>query len=217
MRVIAPLALAFLAGCSAVGAPGAPLLAIPAAVEAVSLRAFGRTTGDAIVSLVTGEDCSIARIGRGEAYCGRDDAPAPPPMCTRSLGAVDCWNVPPAAFPAYRGVADGPAALTEAQENNRIGWTGRIGRAVASSAGPAPAQAPPATTVVEPAPVAAAAVQAQPLPPPADMRTVAGDAAQRTLAAPPSAARANDRAVTDFVRPAEGNDLGRDIRRLLEN
>lgn len=217
MRVIAPFALAFLAGCSAVGAPGAPLLAIPAAVEAVSLRAFGRTTGDALVSLVTGEDCSIARIGRGEAYCGRDDAPPPPPMCTRSLGAVDCWTVPPSAYPAYRGVADGPATLTEAQENNRIGWTGRIGRAVAASAGPAPAQSPSVTTIVEPAPVAAAAVQAQPLPPPADMRTVAGDAAQRTLAAPPSAARANDRAVTDFVRPAEGNDLGRDIRRLLEN
>lgn len=217
MRVIAPFALAFLAGCSAVGAPGAPLLAIPAAVEAVSLRAFGRTTGDALVSLVTGEDCSIARIGRGEAYCGRDDAPAPQPVCTRSLGAVDCWNVPPSAYPAYRGVADGPATLTEAQENNRIGWTGRIGRAVASPGGSAPAQSPPATTVVEPAPLAAATIQAQPLPPPADIRTVADEAAQRTLAAPPSAARANDRAVTDFVRPAEGNDFGRDVRRLLEN
>lgn len=129
-RILSPVILLVLAGCQAIGAPGAPLLAIPAAVEAVSLRAFGRTTGDSIVSLFTGEDCSIARIGRGEAYCGRDDAPAPPPMCTRSLGAVDCWTVPPAAWPAYRGVANGPATLSEAQENNRIGWARRIGRAL---------------------------------------------------------------------------------------
>jgi hypothetical protein len=64
--------LALLPCCQAVGAPGAPLIAIPAAAEALSLRAFGRTTGDALVSLVTGEDCSIARIGRGEAYCGQE-------------------------------------------------------------------------------------------------------------------------------------------------
>jgi hypothetical protein len=216
MRPIFLLLLALLGGCQAVGAPGAPLLAIPAAVEAVSLRAFGRTTGDALVSLVTGEDCSIARIGRGEAYCGRDDAPAPQPVCTRSLGAVDCWNVPPSAYPAYRGVADGPATLTEAQENNRIGWTGRMGRAIAAAARPAEPAAS-AAPVIEPASTSAPAVQSQPLPPPADLQTVAGDAAQRTLAAPPSAARANDRAVTDFVRPAEGNDFGRDVRRLLEN
>lgn len=149
MRRLAPLfVIVPLAGCQAVGAPGAPLLAIPAAVEGLSLRAFGRTTGDSIVSLVTGEDCSIARIGRGEAYCGRDDAPAPPPMCTRSLGAVDCWTIPPAAWPAYRGVADGPATLNQAQENNRIGWVGRIARALpatapAEPAAPASPAAPP--------------------------------------------------------------------------
>lgn len=145
--MLLPFVLPTLAGCQAIGAPGAPLLAIPAAVEAVSLRALGRTTGDSIVSLVTGEDCSIARIGRGESYCGRDDAPAPPPMCTRSLGAVDCWTVPPAAWPAYRGVANGPATLSEAQENNRIGWARRIGRAL--DPGPMnPPDPPPAQVVV---------------------------------------------------------------------
>ncbi|MBR0679853.1 hypothetical protein GXW74_05095 [Roseomonas eburnea] len=157
--------LMLLGGCQAVGAPGAPLLAIPAAVEGVSLRAFGRTTGDALVSLVTGEDCSIARIGRGEAYCGRDDPPAPPPVCTRSLGAVDCWTVPPAAWPAYRGVADGPATLNEAQENNRIGWTGRIARSLeraAAAAAPAEPPPPPAPPVIVPGsgePSAAVAAQ----------------------------------------------------------
>jgi hypothetical protein len=191
------LLLALVPGCAAVGAPGAPLLAIPAAAEALSLRAFGRTMGDGLVSLVTGEDCSIARIGRGEAYCGQDNAPAPPPICTRSLGAVDCWTVPPAA---YRGVADGPATLTEAQENNRIGWVGRVGRAVSAAATPAEPP-PPAVPVVMPAPVvivapspapsaaieavaAEAAARAVPLPPPA--QGVAAGAATRALAAPPA-------------------------------
>ena len=146
-RTLLPVVLVLLAGCQAVGAPGAPLIAIPAVVEAASLRVFGRTTGDSIVSLFTGEDCSIARIGRGDAYCGQDNAPAPPPMCTRSLGAVDCWTVPPAAWPPYRGVANGPATLSEAQENNRIGWARRIGRAL--DPGPMnPPDPPPAPVVV---------------------------------------------------------------------
>ncbi|MEO3470302.1 hypothetical protein AAFN86_00440 [Roseomonas sp. CAU 1739] len=145
-RTLLPVVLFLVAGCQAIGAPGAPLIAIPAVVEAASLRAFGRTTGDSIVSLFTGEDCSIARIGRGEAYCGRDDAPAPPPMCTRSLGAVDCWTVPPAAWPPYRGVANGPSALTEAQENNRIGWARRIVRALEPT--PAPPVEPPQAVLV---------------------------------------------------------------------
>ncbi|MBR0672277.1 hypothetical protein [Neoroseomonas soli] len=187
------LAVLLLPGCQAVGAPGAPLLAIPAAVEGLSLRAFGRTTGDVLVSLVTGEDCSIARIGRGEAYCGRDDAPAPPPICTRSLGSVDCWTVPPAAYPAYRGVADGPSTLNEAQENNRIGWTGRIGRALVEAGRPAEPSAP-AVPVVEPGPGAPT------------MRSVAEDAAARALsAAPGSAAQPDQRPVADFLIPAQGN------------
>lgn len=176
------LPLVLLCGCQALGAPGAPLLAVPAAVEALSLRAFGRTTGDSIVSLVTGEDCSIARIGRGEAYCGRNDPPPPPPMCTRSLGAVDCWTVPPAAFPAYRGVAEGRATLTPAQENDRIGWTGRIARALTppapAAAAPVEALPPPAPPepVIEPAPAAAPGTGG-----------VAAEAARRSLEPPASA------------------------------
>lgn len=192
MRRLFPLSVTLLAGCQAVGAPGAPLLAIPAAVEAVSLRALGRTTGDALVSLVTGEDCSIARIGRGEAYCGRDDAPAPPPMCTRSLGSVDCWTVPPAAYPPYRGVADGPASLTEAQENNRIGWAGRIGRSLREAARPPEPPAPPPAPVVEPGPGVPT------------MRSVTEDAALRALsAAPGSAAQPDQRPVAGLLIPAQ--------------
>lgn len=239
MRRLFPLLL-LLAGCQAVGAPGAPLLAIPAAVEGLSLRAFGRTTGDALVSLVTGEDCSIARIGRGEAYCGRDDPPAPPPVCTRSLGAVDCWTVPPAAWPPRRGVADGPATLTEAQENHRIGWTGRIARALApapdaarqagvapppsiAAAAPAAAAQPPSVATAHPAPVAVAplpvpVIEPGPGTPAPTLRAVAQEAAQRALtAAPlPDGAQADDRPVAPFLLPAQGGDGRGDIRRLLQ-
>jgi|GEM_PF-459062 len=208
-RRVAILAL-LLGGCQAAGAPGAPLLAIPAAIEGVSLRAFGRTAGDAIVSLVTGEDCSIARIGRDEAYCGRDDPPPPPPLCTRSLGAVDCWTIPPAAWPAHRGVADGPAALTEAQENHRIGWTGRIARAL-RPAPPAltPASLPAHAPVIEPGP-ATPATTADP--------TIAGDAVRRAAAAPPlpDGAQPDNRAVPPLLRPAEIGDGRGDIRRPAE-
>jgi len=178
-RFLLPLLLV-LAGCEAIGAPGAPLLAIPAAVEGLSLRAFGRTTGDSIVSLFTGEDCSIARIGRGEAYCGQDPAPAPPPMCTRSLGAVDCWTVPPRAYPPYRGVADGPSTLTEAQENNRIGWARRIGRAIERAAEPPAPPGPPAGTVE-------VIIPAPPIPAPPQAGASAAEAAARALIPDPGA------------------------------
>jgi hypothetical protein len=219
--------LALAPGCAAVGAPGAPLLAIPAAVEAVSLRAFGRTTGDALVSLVTGEDCSIARIGRGEAYCGQDPAPTPPPVCTRSLGAVDCWTVPPAALPAYRGVADGPATLSRAQEDNRIGWTGRIGRALEAAATPAPAPPEPVIVpapmpVVQPAPepsaaieavAAEAAARAAPVSPRPQPGGTAAGAARRALerpaaAGPASPAPATHAAAAPTAGPAQGFPVG---------
>lgn len=176
-RILLPLML-LLAGCAAVGAPGAPLIAIPAVVEAVSLRAFGRTTGDSIVSLVTGEDCSIARIGRGEAYCGQDPAPTPPPMCTRSLGAVDCWTIPPVAYPPYRGVANGPSTLTEAQNNNRIGWPARIARALEPA--PTPPPQPPQGTVE-------VLVPAPPYPSPPQSGAAAAEAAARALIPDPGA------------------------------
>jgi hypothetical protein len=188
------LLLALVPGCAAVGAPGAPLLAIPAAVEAVSLRAFGRTVGDGLVSLVTGEDCSIARIGRGDAYCGQDNAPAPPPMCTRSLGSVDCWTVPPAAYPAYRGVADGPSTLTEAQENNRIGWARRVGRAFTAAATPPEPPPPPPVPVVVPAPV----VVFEPAPS-AAIEAVAAEAAARAVPVPPPQGVAAGAAVRALV------------------
>ncbi len=112
-------ALIFLAGCESVGAPGAPLVAIPAAVEGVSLVTLQRGVGDTAVSLLTGEDCSYVRLARGQTYCASNAPPPAQPLCTRSLGKVDCWTTPPVASPAYHDVRDGPYELTVEQERNR--------------------------------------------------------------------------------------------------
>jgi hypothetical protein len=113
------LLLLLLAGCNGVQAPGAPLLAIPAVIEGASLVTLQRGVGDTVVSLVTGEDCSYVRLAKGQTYCASDSPPPVQPVCTRSLGQVDCWTTPPVASPPYRNVRDGPYELTAEQERNR--------------------------------------------------------------------------------------------------
>ena len=95
-----PLALA---GCESALGPFA-------AVNVVSLTTIGRTLPDAVVSAVTGRDCSIVRLDRGETrYCEPDPVPpAAAGYCTRSLGSVDCWTTPPPGMPPPRQVADAP-------------------------------------------------------------------------------------------------------------
>ena len=121
MRFLLPLPvlLLLLAGCNGVQAPGAPLLAIPAAIEGVSLVTTQRGIGDNVVSLVTGQDCSYVRLAKGQTYCASDPPPPVQPICTRSLGKVDCWTTPPVATPPYSNVRDGPYELTAEQERNR--------------------------------------------------------------------------------------------------
>lgn len=109
-----------------------PLLALPACdgpaavatvgVNVASLAVTGRAVPDLVVSAVSGRDCSIARLDRRLPYCApSEDPPSPPPFCTRSLGATDCWITRPPATPSQRNVADGPIALTPAQEADRTG------------------------------------------------------------------------------------------------
>ncbi len=110
------LAGLLLAGCEAAG--------WVAAGTGASLVAIQRTPVDAVVSLVTGRDCSIARMER-EAYCREDPPPRPPPYCTRSLGMADCWTRPDPFGMSQRELADGPRELTPAQEANRTRrWPG---------------------------------------------------------------------------------------------
>jgi hypothetical protein len=117
MRRLIPLLLLVLTGCDVSG------LGIGAAVTIGSVAAIGRTPPDALVSLVSGRDCSVVRLDRGQSYCQPQEAPPPaPPFCTRSLGRIDCWAEPLAG---RRGVADGPATLTPDQDAHRTRrWPG---------------------------------------------------------------------------------------------
>ncbi|WP_171610914.1 hypothetical protein [Roseicella sp. DB1501] len=103
-----------------------PVTGILAAANIDSVMLIGRTVPDAVVSAVARRDCSMVRLDRGQSYCRPEEAPpAPPAYCTRSLGSVDCWRQPPLALPLPRGLADGRATLTAAQEADRTRrWPG---------------------------------------------------------------------------------------------
>ncbi len=124
-RILAPMLALSLSGCGAEIA-GAPVAGILVAAELGSIMVLDRGLGDVAVSLATGRDCSVVRLARQETYCAApEEAPAPPPVCTRSLGRVDCWTVAPAAWPPHRGLADGRATLNTAQEADRTRrWPG---------------------------------------------------------------------------------------------
>jgi hypothetical protein len=85
-----------------------------------SVIVIGRSPVDAVYSAATGKDCSVVRLDQGLSYCRPvDPPPEPPPFCTRSLGAANCW-ADPASLPGQpTPVADGPSALTPAQEAYR--------------------------------------------------------------------------------------------------
>lgn len=106
MRPIILLCLTLLAGCDGPG------LFAASAVNVASLTLTGRAVPDLVVSGVSGRDCSVARLDRGQSYCGPSNAEPPPaPFCTRSLGSVDCWTRPPLAVPAQRGAGDAPVPV----------------------------------------------------------------------------------------------------------
>ena len=91
-----------------------------AAVTVGSIATIHRTPIDAVVSLVSGKDCSVVRLDQNKTYC-RPTEPPPeaPPVCTRSLATVDCWMDPSAMSDLPPEVADGPRALTPAQDADR--------------------------------------------------------------------------------------------------
>ena len=96
------LALPLLTGCAEAVVPAA-------ALTVGALPVLGRTVPDAVVSLATGRDCSVAHVEVDGVYCRRPQpAQDAPPVCTRSIGSVDCWRAAPAATPPHRMTADGP-------------------------------------------------------------------------------------------------------------
>jgi hypothetical protein len=111
------LILLALSGC---GWPPDMIATAVVGTSAGSVAAIGRTPVDAVISLVSGKDCSAVRLEQGKTYCRAvEPKPSPPAFCTRSLGVVNCWS-DPATLPNHPpGVADGPSVLTPQQEADR--------------------------------------------------------------------------------------------------
>src|SRR5258707_269478 len=95
-------------------------------VSGASIPVFHRTPLDMVVSVVSGRDCSVVHLDKGEQYCHpKERPPAQPVFCTRSLGVVDCWEDPSLLPGRPREVADGPRSLTPEQEADRTKrWPG---------------------------------------------------------------------------------------------
>lgn len=119
-RVLLPLIVLVLPGCAPWTQPYASFAGVGAA-NAASVTVFGRAIPDLVYSGATGRDCSVVRLEQGKTYCKAvEPPPAAPPLCTRSLGTVDCWSNPEALNDApVHGVADGPSTLTPEQEADR--------------------------------------------------------------------------------------------------
>ena len=114
--VVIPLCAGLLSCASA--APAAALLAAEGATVAV----FGRGIIDVAVSAISGRDCSIVRLDKGQTYCEPIDPPNPEAFCTRSLGTVDCWDPVTAAYLARPGVGDTPLANRAQQRYRAARW-----------------------------------------------------------------------------------------------
>lgn len=108
MRTV-PTALSSLAAALLLGGcgwepPGALL-----AADAASVVVFGRGLGDIGYSALSGRDCSVVRLERGQTYCVPKAGPVREAFCTRTLATVDCWADPAIPAVARPNVADTPA------------------------------------------------------------------------------------------------------------
>jgi hypothetical protein len=121
MKTLLWLILVPLAGC---GWPPDMIATAVIGTSAGSVAAIGRTPVDAVISVVSGKDCSAVRLEQGKTYCRPvQPKPEPPEFCTRSLGVVNCWSDPATLPNNPTGVADGPTVLTPQQEADRNrGW-----------------------------------------------------------------------------------------------
>jgi hypothetical protein len=60
--------------------------------DGASVAVFGRGVLDLGYSAVSGRDCSVVRLDKGQTYCAPTAPPPPERLCTRTLGTVDCWT-----------------------------------------------------------------------------------------------------------------------------
>ncbi len=117
------LARLILFALAAVALGGCVAAAALAGAEASSVAVFGRGIADLGVSAVTGKDCSIVRLDRGQDYCApREALPGPPAFCTRTLGTVQCWANPEALDAPARPLADTPPLTAEQVRQTGARW-----------------------------------------------------------------------------------------------
>ena len=120
MRVLLLLSVLLCAGCGDL-TPAAGALA---GADLASVAVFGRGITDIGVSAVTGKDCSVVRLDKGETYCAPRQPVSNPgePYCTRSLGVVDCWANPTPLVLRSPSVGDTPPPTPLQQEYRRAPW-----------------------------------------------------------------------------------------------
>ncbi len=116
-----PLPLPLLCLCLGLSGCVMPTVLPLAAGLGADVAVMHRTLPDTLYSAITGKDCSLVRVDRGERYCRPVDPPVPPPpYCTRTLGQVTCWLAPEATPGIPVEVAQGPRALTPEQNRLRL-------------------------------------------------------------------------------------------------
>lgn len=102
------------------GCVPATVIPLTAALGA-DVAIFHRTMPDTLYSAITGKDCSLVRLDRGESYCKAVDPPVPPqPYCTHTLGAVMCWSKPESMPGIPTQIAQGSRSLTPEQNKVRL-------------------------------------------------------------------------------------------------
>jgi hypothetical protein len=94
-----------------------------ASAEGASVAVLGRGMVDIGVSAVTGKDCSIVRLDKGQTYCApREHLPSAPPFCTQTLGTVQCWANPEVFGVEPHELADTPATTADQARNIAARW-----------------------------------------------------------------------------------------------
>ena len=117
------IALASLAACQPVPPDPRPLL--PVAAPAAPAASIPEAAVDQTAPAVGPPDQTAQAWPRPFFCTPIQPLPDPPPYCTRSIGAVDCWRSPPLAVPARSGLATGRQALTPSQAARRAQcWPG---------------------------------------------------------------------------------------------
>ncbi|MDD2876716.1 MAG: hypothetical protein PHT60_07880 [Acidiphilium sp.] len=115
--LIALLCLFPLAGC---GLGTGAAMGVGVGANVLALTTIHRTIPDAVISLVTGKDCSMVRLDNNKSYCRRKHALPPPlPYCTQTLGQATCWADPSQLPDHAPQVAEGPYELSPSQIVNR--------------------------------------------------------------------------------------------------